>query len=822
MAAVSIRKQQQFRLLVLWLFIPLLVLWNTLFGLFVATPSWQTNSDDLAAGIGIPNGAKATLPRKKTTNNTISLAVGRNSTTSVATTTKHNKTTNNSSWHSDGEGRQEQQQERNETTLLLKFSNRWDRVRYVCGRAVQPNSKVILNASVVPHSLSNRRRGLMWLVLQQSSRETTIITTAATPLDNHYDNNASSSSKNNKKSYSDDCLVTVVRDNSKRERSFRLFASSRIFPVDPVPTETATTSGTPSNNHPAVRLGFEVPISKGRYSFENDCNVPCWQHGADTRSIVSYCSFEGTPMMIKQMSMEGSAYYPHLSVHPRAYRKHSYYATTSLESDVPQTYYSLQGQDLREYRPVAFDRGIKGASFLARNCNSRNHREDLLTDLLKEAESLFPGLLTTPAASMNDTILNSSNRTNDSNNSGFRIDSLSTCKRHAPHGFPEGTSSNSTKTSIMEKYLFHFAFENQNVDDYITEKLWGALESGTIPVYFGAPNIRDHLPHPHSAIIVEDFATKDNGTTNEMLHEQPKHNINATALVEHLWKVANNRTLYDSYHAWRTRTENASTTNINTSIAATNTTSPTSGGTRSDSEYDEFYQRFLDKYEFTRTPFVCRVCRFAYALQYGWGWDHTRQWLRSLRLPPPPPPFSDAVRANSTGLTTASKSPEYGNNNRGDHFHNRSTCFFGDRMVYPLREVWADDEEMTTVRGNSSNSMNCHGTFHHSRREVASPPLRNGPFLRTIWDHDGVTDMEIIRLSNSSSSSSFRLISPFGSNSTELIFVRRHTSYRKQSRRGVTAFLRRIKQGAANEPSTKQNVALSFASHSGVTEHKEF
>jgi Glycosyltransferase family 10 (fucosyltransferase) C-term len=40
----------------------------------------------------------------------------------------------------------------------------------------------------------------------------------------------------------------------------------------------------------------------------------------------------------------------------------------------------------------------------------------------------------------------------------------------------------SNKTDIMKEYLFHLGLENQQQDDYITEKVWGALGAGTLPV----------------------------------------------------------------------------------------------------------------------------------------------------------------------------------------------------------------------------------------------------------------------------------------------------------------------------------------------------
>lgn len=43
---------------------------------------------------------------------------------------------------------------------------------------------------------------------------------------------------------------------------------------------------------------------------------------------------------------------------------------------------------------------------------------------------------------------------------------------------------------FIAKYKFIIAYENAACDDYITEKLWRALKVGTIPIYFGASNIK--------------------------------------------------------------------------------------------------------------------------------------------------------------------------------------------------------------------------------------------------------------------------------------------------------------------------------------------
>ena len=51
--------------------------------------------------------------------------------------------------------------------------------------------------------------------------------------------------------------------------------------------------------------------------------------------------------------------------------------------------------------------------------------------------------------------------------------------------------------------------ENTVQENYITEQLWLPLLAGAIQLYFGAPNIREWLPDPDSAIPFSDFPSVD-------------------------------------------------------------------------------------------------------------------------------------------------------------------------------------------------------------------------------------------------------------------------------------------------------------------------
>lgn len=221
--------------------------------------------------------------------------------------------------------------------------------------------------------------------------------------------------------------------------------------------------------------------------------------------------------------------------------------TTSFRSEVPAVYFSLFNNwwgNTLQTPAVNYSKAIKGASFLARNCGAKNNRNDVVTKLIK---------------------------------AGFRVDSLSSCLHNADP--PPGVELQN-KTDVMKEYLFHLAFENGRVDDYITEKLWMAYHAGTIPVVLGPTNIKEHVGSFHGAIYVDGFPSVED-------------------LARYLIKVSNNQTLYESYHAWRK---------------------------------ESYPDKFLEKYNMTRVHNSCRLCRWAFAKKYGLGFNHIKQSLEPVAL----------------------------------------------------------------------------------------------------------------------------------------------------------------------------------------------
>jgi hypothetical protein len=298
---------------------------------------------------------------------------------------------------------------------------------------------------------------------------------------------------------------------------------------------------------PTMRNSTEVqPIHISRGKRRVPCDVPCFWP-PKSGGILHTRKIDELGATIT-MSMEGEEYYPVLKLSNR--RKNHFIGSTRFDSEIPMPYYNWPWTLYMEKTPVGddiwsrnhiqtphipFSKVKKAAVFIARNCNSRSKREKLVSSLMN--------LMT--------------------------VDSVSSCL----HNFNLG-GDKSNKGKMMQKYALYFAFENERIDDYITEKLWGTFSAGVLPVYFGAPNIKQHVPD-HSIVSVDDFESVD-------------------ALAKHLTDILSNEALYNSYHEWR---------------------------------YKPLPDWFVRKYNFTHVHSECRLCRWTSAKLRGLSWDAEQQQI---------------------------------------------------------------------------------------------------------------------------------------------------------------------------------------------------
>lgn len=127
------------------------------------------------------------------------------------------------------------------------------------------------------------------------------------------------------------------------------------------------------------------------------------------------------------------------------------------------------------------------------------------------------------------------------------VDAWGRCGRNKGHSFPpeimkiQKTSPNvsfyhghwgKAKKALLKHYPFTVAIENTLTYDYVTEKLWQPLAAGSVPLYYGAPNIEDWLPCKNCIVNLRQFA-------------------NPRAAAEFIESVSRNLTRYAEFHKWR-------------------------------------------------------------------------------------------------------------------------------------------------------------------------------------------------------------------------------------------------------------------------------
>jgi hypothetical protein len=97
-----------------------------------------------------------------------------------------------------------------------------------------------------------------------------------------------------------------------------------------------------------------------------------------------------------------------------------------------------------------------------------------------------------------------------------------------------GLKTNFCYTTISSTWPLKIleTLENSRDEDYLTEKLYQGLRAGSAPIYLGAPNVRDFLPHPDSALLIEDFDNID-------------------ALVDYVKRANADEQLYAKHMAWK-------------------------------------------------------------------------------------------------------------------------------------------------------------------------------------------------------------------------------------------------------------------------------
>jgi len=78
-----------------------------------------------------------------------------------------------------------------------------------------------------------------------------------------------------------------------------------------------------------------------------------------------------------------------------------------------------------------------------------------------------------------------------------------------PWNYFENNQEESGKMLALKDYYFSFAFENDNYDAIFCEKITDCFATGTIPIFWGTPNISDYFDKNGIIIFDENFDFND-------------------------------------------------------------------------------------------------------------------------------------------------------------------------------------------------------------------------------------------------------------------------------------------------------------------------
>jgi hypothetical protein len=276
-----------------------------------------------------------------------------------------------------------------------------------------------------------------------------------------------------------------------------------------------------------------------------ECDVPC---RIDSAMSGDDWYIDSETWMIRHTMLDGW-YEGHAKIERRDFLNDKYYSTQSWQSSVPLTCFSFDKHNIRDRPAIDFDTARDKAVYIVDSQCAAAATKRFKYYNAMEAK--------------------------------MEVHSYGQCAHNTD--VPEGmtTSTPEGRIALMKLYRVVLAFDETKSKDHISDIVWEALISGSVPVVVGSENLLDHLP-PNSFINSGQFSSWDD-------------------LADYVKTVVSDKELWESYHTWRADEDALAT--------------------------------FESKYEFTRTNPECRMCRWAYAKKYGLGWDHAKQRIRSMKLP---------------------------------------------------------------------------------------------------------------------------------------------------------------------------------------------
>jgi len=205
------------------------------------------------------------------------------------------------------------------------------------------------------------------------------------------------------------------------------------------------------------------------------CDIPCEIYGKrpGVCNVLYALDFEHPDHTTILESSEAAHYYPQLL------NSAPHLGMSSVDigrtADIPFSYYNFYtGYRLHESHSIPWDiqtpqpkNQLDHLLVVISNCGSKSNRNQWVSELQKH-ENL--------------------------------VHSIAGCSKNTNQ---YGTDFD--KGALTKKYKFLAAFENGHSRGYVTEKFWGALRFGSIPVVLGAPNVEELVP-PGSYINALDFS----------------------------------------------------------------------------------------------------------------------------------------------------------------------------------------------------------------------------------------------------------------------------------------------------------------------------
>ena len=353
-------------------------------------------------------------------------------------------------------------------------------------------------------------------------------------------------------------IIPVPSSDSSKDPSLPSSKKPSKLPLLDKPSEKISISETTPKKKTKPDLSGIEPIKIVQWTGGRGegpvkkCDVPCYHTSDKSDSTLSTASavvfhipsFGGNPRttlngkasqaLTAALSMESGEYYRR----QKDLSDFDLTITCSFDSDLPVTYYGWDYNLLLDVSDWPWERREPAIVFVAKNCHSKNRRETLVKMLQKYV----------------------------------RVDSVSSCMNN--HQWPSDIPR-SNKDALQKRYLMYLAAENSIEKDYVTEKVYGGLINGAVPLYLGSPTIEEFVP-THSVIPVPgDFTEED-----------------VRRIADIAKTIIANKTVYEEWIEFKKH------------------------------PYEE---RFKRKFSVANTHIWCRLCRKIYAIKNGLGWDKVLQ-----------------------------------------------------------------------------------------------------------------------------------------------------------------------------------------------------